>query len=310
MFDMIKVPFLKQADTFASVNLEQLGRLHNWLSQQAEGATMQEIKRAIPNWPSVDREMEMFVSHHLIERRKRVYHCLVPEISEQKFTMLNTLSSQLCETIQKNVTFELPAIKEFPWLMPFTLSEVKRRTFSRIVALPHSVITPIFFSSQQCGKFLYIDVNEKQKEPIGLVSYFAGSKKDVASQQLLKEIGDVNPSYFLEMSGKQLKLIADGQQPRLSHANIFLKTLKELEYVTEKDGDYQLATPLTKIEQSDLYKAQNIISQIIETALSDVKIDNTVEKEILTALVINSLLKSQQGNKYVSLVVKSKTISN
>lgn len=306
MFEMVKIPFLKEADSFESVNLARLAHLHNWLSSQTEGASMQEIKKAI-SWPKADREMESFVSHQLIERDNRVYRTLVQQVSAESLAELTKTARQLSLEIQEKLVQELPLVKIHPWLTTYSVSRLKRKRFSRIVALPALAIVPVFSTCQQSGRYLFVEV-DANIEPIGLANYFASTKETAKSQDLLKQIGDVNSHYFLEMAGKQLHLINDGQQPRKSSTNIFIEALKHFNYIVEAEG-YDLVGDLLTIDQVEMNDSLIIIERRIEAVLTATKLADEGTQAILEALLFNHLLEERQGTKEVIMITNKKTTS-
>ncbi len=304
MFEMIKVPFFKQADTFELINLEQLQTLHNWLSTQRDGASMREIKRAIP-WSKADREMELFVSRQLIERDKKTYHSLVPEISTELLAELSEQAVQLTQELHDDLLATIPTVQDNPWLITYSIARLKQQTFSRVVALPESAITPVFSTCHKSGHYLFVDADSQEDRPVGLANYFADIKETTKSQQLFAKIGDVNDHYFMEMTGKQLRLIYDGQQPRRSRGNIFIEALELLGYITEADG-FKLTGELTFIDSIELNHGLDFVENKIKEALTDRREDE-VEQDVLQALVFNQLLITLQGTKVVILVTSSKT---
>lgn len=304
MVEMIKVPFLKQADTFKLIDLKQLGILHNWLAQR-ESVSMQEIKRAIP-WSNADREMELFVSHQLIERDKKTYHSLVPELSTELLGELSELAAQLVLDFYEDILVNVPLVQDNPWLITYSISRLKHQTFSRVVALPELAVTPVFSSCHKSGRYLFIDVDNPDNHPVGLANYFADTKETSKSQQLFAKIGDVNGNYFMEMAGKQLRLIQDGQQPRRNRGNIFIEALELLGYINT-DG-FKLTNNLIVIDSIELSDTLELIETKIKEGLSEQRVDE-VEQDVLQALFFNQLLTDAQGTKHVIFVTSSQLTS-
>lgn len=307
MFEMVKVPFLKQTDAFELINLNQLGLIHNWLSSQDTGASMQEIKRAI-SWSKADREMELFVSNKLIERDKRLYSSLVPEVSVERLKKLLELATTITAELSYYLLSEFPLLKNNPWLITYSVSRLKQKDLTRIIALPTKTVSPVMSTCQKCGHYLFIDVDGSDNKPIGLANYFSGLPITPKSQQLFEKLGDVNANYFLEMAGKQLRLIQDGQQPRRSRSNIFIEALVAFDYIIETDH-YHLTGELSVIDKTDLVSGLGIIEKAIMNSLISHQRINEVEHDLLKALVFNELLKSNQNTKEVIFLTKNKQTS-
>lgn len=283
--------------------LGQLSELFNWLEKcEQETVSMREIKLAFPNWNEVDTELDFYVQKRLIGRQDRRYQRLIPIITEPQLVQIIEQVKKIAATMVETKDWLKTSLRDEPWLVSLAIYRMSQQSNDQsIYFLPEIGYDCRQLSCQISDNYLFIDhfVEKGTKQVKGLANYFSNRSFNESNQAVYQIIGDVNPVFFLEMTGKQLELLADKQRPRQTKESIFLKVLAILGYVKKQGDDYQLTDELTVISQKDLMikelEIQERLTLLIEESIKQQT--EQKEKQFVETILLNDLLSRTKSRE-------------
>lgn len=255
---------------------------------------LKSLKKLLPSWERINRDLEELVKEGLVERCEGRYRLKVKAVSTSALESLQTQGRKASREILKELSKTLPVITHQPWLLVLAIESLAKRNKETFL-LEKNQIGVSEISHAQSDNYLFVDCGKEGET--GLAGYFKQSRKTPMRQEALTFIGDVNPNFFLEMTGQVLATLTKEEKLKGIERNIFAKALDHFSYIQLKGKEIsEVIVPLVCVSHNELTKDLADVCHKLASQLT--------EDELLNTLIFNEMLQSVPSNKYVLLLTK------
>lgn len=268
--------------------INYLTKLFNWYADTNQTELpLKPIKHYFKEWKNIDDDMDFFVKAGFLERYDRRYRFLNKELPVSDVNTLSEAKLLLDESLKEfEESIIVAAINRY-------YNGLNLSFFSRQSDFSYTIP-----SSNQGIKYLFQDT--LSSEGFGLAGHFSQKQKSAISEQITDLTGDVNQSFFIDMSGAVITTKALELNRKIKEPNLFLTVLRQLEYFNCENDTLAHNVLYVEYTEAEFDSKVKVVSKLIESYFEEVELEtNTLSNDLNHFMVLEQYLTGLDHSKQV-----------
>ena len=268
--------------------INYLTKLFNWYAETNQTELpLKPIKHYFKEWKNIDDDMDFFVKAGFLERYDRRYRFLIKEVPVSDVNTLSEAKLLLDESLKEfEESIIVAAINRY-------YNGLNLSFFSRQSDFSYTIP-----SSNQGIKYLFQDI--LSSESFGLAGHFSQKQKSAISEQITDLTGDVNQSFFIDMSGAVITTKALELNRKIKEPNLFLTVLRQLEYFNCENDNLAHNVLYGEYTRAEFDSKVNEVFEVIESYFGEIELErNSLSNDLSHFMVLEQYLTDLDHSKQV-----------
>lgn len=264
--------------------MNYLTKLFNWYKETKQTELpLKPIKQYFKAWTTIDDDMDYFVKMGFLERYDRRYRFLAKEIDLSVIERIQQKSQPLDSQVTDfDESVVVSAITSY-------YNNLNLSFFSKSPNLTYAIPSASFGEN-------YLFQDTLSSETFGLASHFNHNENNIISEQ----IGDVNQSFFVDMSGAVIAAKQSESSRKIKEPNLFLTILRQLGYFQDENDKLAETVSFQDYVKVDFEVEVEKVSERLGSFVHEAELElDEITKELLYFLVIEKYISELRCSKQV-----------